>query len=192
MDDRQHTSFTFLINCITCTFNCPIFLFHIIQCDKVYISIYISLAVNLQLLLYDLTGVCWKSRLKYQLILTIFLMLGLLSIVIYELLEFIVHFNKNTCNMFIIFPCIYFFGIVVIIAIYAAELTFEAEESVPDIPITIYVKNDNDKMCTICLQDYKDRDKTKILNCTHTFHANCIDTWFKKKVNCPVCRSNLN
>jgi hypothetical protein len=28
--------------------------------------------------------------------------------------------------------------------------------------------------------------------CTHSFHANCIDSWCKKNLNCPVCRRDLS
>ena len=39
--------------------------------------------------------------------------------------------------------------------------------------------------CSICLEGNPD---TKLLNCGHMFHKNCIDTWLKIKPVCPLCR----
>lgn len=39
--------------------------------------------------------------------------------------------------------------------------------------------------CPICLQDMKTK---KTLSCSHSFHKNCIDKWFKIKNTCPTCR----
>lgn len=39
--------------------------------------------------------------------------------------------------------------------------------------------------CSICLDAI---DKGTTLSCQHTFHEGCIDTWFKHKSSCPLCR----
>lgn len=47
-------------------------------------------------------------------------------------------------------------------------------------------KNEN---CAICLEDFKDLERVKILDCKHNFHPDCIDPWLKKYSNkCPLCR----
>jgi hypothetical protein len=45
----------------------------------------------------------------------------------------------------------------------------------------------NNKLeCSICLTSI-DNKKTD-LNCTHSFHTNCINEWFKTNKSCPLCR----
>ncbi len=41
--------------------------------------------------------------------------------------------------------------------------------------------------CSICL-DTVTGEETK-LECNHTFHKTCIQTWFQTKQECPICRS---
>lgn len=38
--------------------------------------------------------------------------------------------------------------------------------------------------CTICLENFIDTDKIKILSCHHFFHANCIDKLGKCPFKC--------
>ncbi|KAJ3688691.1 hypothetical protein LUZ61_017855 [Rhynchospora tenuis] len=49
------------------------------------------------------------------------------------------------------------------------------------------------KDCVVCLENFKDGEKCKILpNCGHSFHKTCIDYWLLMNANCPVCRSSLS
>ena len=43
--------------------------------------------------------------------------------------------------------------------------------------------------CIICLENMVINNKIKILECSHIYHYNCIEAWFKKKgeINCPIC-----
>lgn len=45
--------------------------------------------------------------------------------------------------------------------------------------------------CSICCTDFEDGDETKTLQCLHTHHKRCIDTWLSKKSVCPDCKFNL-
>jgi len=48
-------------------------------------------------------------------------------------------------------------------------------------------------VCAIC-QDHETSTPTntwRILHCHHSFHTNCIDTWFEQNVHCPVCRTDI-
>lgn len=48
-----------------------------------------------------------------------------------------------------------------------------------------------DKTCVICLDEFIPGDTLRILSCTHIFHANCVDIWFRKSLNCPICRQTI-
>lgn len=50
----------------------------------------------------------------------------------------------------------------------------------------------NNPNCPICLDTIKDKDKYKT-NCHHLFHEKCIERWFRRSHQCPLCRkSKLN
>jgi len=47
--------------------------------------------------------------------------------------------------------------------------------------------------CSICLSDFVEGDRLKLLPCSHAFCSSrrCIDTWLAKSDQCPVCRANI-
>ena len=45
-----------------------------------------------------------------------------------------------------------------------------------------------DNNCSICLEDFKDEDILKKLNCNHIFHKECLTPWLNDHNNCPLCR----
>jgi hypothetical protein len=49
-----------------------------------------------------------------------------------------------------------------------------------------------DEVCAIC-QDAMEAGSTAavITNCDHRFHPGCIDTWFQRSAQCPVCRYDI-
>ena len=60
------------------------------------------------------------------------------------------------------------------------------------------VKNDMDEYiilnkdfenseCIICLENMIKGERVKILRCGHIYHYKCIDEWFKRKRECPLC-----
>ena len=53
--------------------------------------------------------------------------------------------------------------------------------------------NDENKRCIICLEDFKNDDKSIYLPCFHLYHEKCITDWINmKKAFCPFCRSLIN
>eukprot|EP00268_Persea_americana_P010113 TRINITY_DN14085_c1_g1_i1.p1 TRINITY_DN14085_c1_g1~~TRINITY_DN14085_c1_g1_i1.p1 ORF type:complete len:168 (-),score=15.28 TRINITY_DN14085_c1_g1_i1:298-801(-) len=47
--------------------------------------------------------------------------------------------------------------------------------------------------CSICLGEYKDREKLRMLpTCGHNFHLTCIDIWLQRQSTCPICRLSLH
>jgi hypothetical protein len=48
------------------------------------------------------------------------------------------------------------------------------------------------KTCTICLDDYEETSKVKVLPCEHGFHTECITKWLtSENYKCPVCRKEI-
>lgn len=58
------------------------------------------------------------------------------------------------------------------------------------------IKNDN-KNCSICLNDFEKVDDISVTKCRHVFHNNCIIEWGKykatddSKTECPICRTTI-
>ena len=45
--------------------------------------------------------------------------------------------------------------------------------------------------CIICLEDYNENDKIRILKCNHNFHVHCSDEWLFINDRCPLCQQNI-
>lgn len=57
---------------------------------------------------------------------------------------------------------------------------------------TVVNPSSNDNTCAICQEDFQSQEIIrKILHCNHTFHKECIDTWFASNVHCPTCRYDI-
>lgn len=46
--------------------------------------------------------------------------------------------------------------------------------------------------CTICLEDFEEGMKIRILPCFHHFMADCIDPWLQQQARCPVCKFSIH
>jgi Ring finger domain len=46
--------------------------------------------------------------------------------------------------------------------------------------------------CVVCQEDLKDGERVRSLtSCSHIFHAACIEPWFERKRECPLCRKSI-
>lgn len=47
--------------------------------------------------------------------------------------------------------------------------------------------------CAICHESFSSEvpDICRVLDCSHVFHAKCVDLWFIKATFCPLCKSDL-
>ena len=60
------------------------------------------------------------------------------------------------------------------------------------LPIHKFKSGDPYETCCICLDDFTDGDKLRILPCDHAYHSKCIDSWLvKHKRICPQCRKRV-
>ena len=48
--------------------------------------------------------------------------------------------------------------------------------------------------CPICLSNYQDDDICRRMPspCMHTFHKKCIDKWFQRSNDCPLCKRSIS
>ncbi|XP_004761903.1 E3 ubiquitin-protein ligase RLIM-like [Mustela nigripes] len=44
------------------------------------------------------------------------------------------------------------------------------------------------KACSICITEYTEGNRLRILPCSHEFHIHCIDRWLLENSTCPICR----
>jgi E3 ubiquitin-protein ligase SHPRH len=48
-----------------------------------------------------------------------------------------------------------------------------------------------DEACPICLETISNKESYKIIKCRHIFCKECINTWLKDNVSCPMCKNDL-
>ncbi|KAI3443946.1 hypothetical protein Pfo_000611 [Paulownia fortunei] len=78
-------------------------------------------------------------------------------------------------------------------------VSLPAPESVVDsFPLKIRRKEeklecaDDVSQCYICLAEYEEGDKIRVLPCHHEYHMSCVDKWLKEIHGvCPLCRGDV-
>ena len=49
-----------------------------------------------------------------------------------------------------------------------------------------------DNICSVCLDEFKEDDILKKLNCEHIFHKDCLEPWLNNNNrNCPLCKTDI-
>merc|ERR1719329_957205 len=49
-----------------------------------------------------------------------------------------------------------------------------------------------DPECLICLSEYENGEKLRVLKCKHRFHVACVDQWLERNGVCPICKVDLH
>lgn len=52
-------------------------------------------------------------------------------------------------------------------------------------------KEEDERRCTICLEEFEPKIEVMVTPCNHMFHEDCILPWLERQGQCPICRSEI-
>lgn len=66
-----------------------------------------------------------------------------------------------------------------------------SKAEIDNLAIRRFAGNDTLKVCIICITEYTEGNKLRILPCSHEYHVHCIDRWLSDNSTCPICRRKV-
>lgn len=58
-----------------------------------------------------------------------------------------------------------------------------------DVAAATSTSQESEVKCSVCQEEYEEREELGRLNCDHSYHAACIKQWLLQKNQCPICKS---
>lgn len=68
----------------------------------------------------------------------------------------------------------------------------EGENRNKDVINYKYIEGEVTESCSICFEDFKNKEMIGSVPCSHKFHKFCLDKWLKVNNICPLCRTSLS
>ncbi|XP_006163845.1 E3 ubiquitin-protein ligase RLIM-like [Tupaia chinensis] len=65
------------------------------------------------------------------------------------------------------------------------------EQQIDSLAVRYFDHTDTLKSCSICITEYTEGNKLRILPCSHEYHVHCIDRWLSQNITCPICRRKV-
>ncbi|XP_036696446.1 E3 ubiquitin-protein ligase RLIM-like [Balaenoptera musculus] len=66
-----------------------------------------------------------------------------------------------------------------------------SKAQIDNLAVRSFDENDALKACSICMTEYTEDSKLRILPCSHEYHIYCIDRWLSENSACPICRGQV-
>ncbi|XP_016063267.1 PREDICTED: E3 ubiquitin-protein ligase RLIM-like [Miniopterus natalensis] len=66
-----------------------------------------------------------------------------------------------------------------------------SKAEIDNLAIRCFAESDTLKVCIICITEYTEGNKLRILPCCHEYHVHCIDRWLADNSTCPICRRKV-
>ena len=92
--------------------------------------------------------------------------------------------------------CTCYFCPCCLVIIYMQNLRYRQESLINELlgneVLTEETENNlNNKLCSICIEDIVVGNEYTKLECSHSYHRECLKQWIKVKSTCPLCRIAL-
>lgn len=83
-------------------------------------------------------------------------------------------------------------AVVLLVIMFEPGISKDAiQDEISRLPLQKYTENIGFSECPICLDTFQINEDVRVLSCKHCFHKNCIDSWLRSMLKCPICRNSV-